>query len=61
MSEERAIWAAQLADMPKEMIVSYLRERGYEVSARPFFRPDRILAPLAEDDEPLPFEVGRDE
>lgn len=53
--------AEQLRDVPPEAIIAYLRERGYEVSARPFFRPDRLLAPRAEDDEPLPFEVERDE
>lgn len=47
--------AELLRDVPLEAIVSYLREREYEVSTRPFFRPDRVLAPLA-DDDPLPFE-----
>lgn len=27
--DARAIWAAQLADMPEEAILSYLRERGH--------------------------------
>lgn len=70
MSEERAIWVAQLADMPEEAIVAYLRERGWLVEwpgAVVFARVggrDRLplgYPPRAEDDEPLPFEVGRDE
>lgn len=52
------IWRAQLADMPLMAVIAYLRERGYEVSSRPFFRPDRLLAPLADDD--LPFVAERD-
>lgn len=53
---DAAIWAAQLADMPIGAILAYLRERGYMVSPRPFFRPDRVLAPLADADEALPFD-----
>lgn len=64
---DAAIWAAQLADMPLEAILSYLRERGYGlIVLGPF---DRFHAgldalplgypPRAEED--VPFEVGRDE
>jgi hypothetical protein len=31
LAEERAVQQAQLADMPHDVIVAYLRERGYAV------------------------------
>jgi hypothetical protein len=54
-----AIRHAQLADMPIAEIAAYLRERGYTVSARPFFGPDRLLAPMADEDE-VPFNALED-
>lgn len=59
--DDAALWRAQLEDMPKEMIIAFLRSKGYEVSSRPFFRPDRVLAPTADaDDEEIPFNALED-
>lgn len=52
---------AQLADMPLIEVIAYVRSRGYTVSARPFFRPDRLLAPLADEDIPFNAEEDRRE
>ena len=56
---DAALWRAQLADMPLDAIVAYLRERGWVVGASWAWRGLDALLPLTDDDA-LPFDASKD-